>query len=220
MKPQTELDILNNDFLADCNQCDLRRTCTKILPGRGYTGIPGLKRTGPKLLFVGDAPDLDEDMEGEIFAGEYGYVLEMWISYLGLSEKDWYITNIVKCCPPDDRKAKKDEQNACATEWLYKEIKYIDPWIILPVGRLASAFFLGSDYKTGITDYCGKFYLSNKAYLDNSIDNKKRMVYPLLHPTYYINHSTQEKESVWGIQLFKLDRYLKKRFDREEIHGL
>lgn len=210
----TELDILE-EFISSCDKCELKKTCTKPLSGYGFKGYPGKKDYETKLMFVMDAPDQEEIKYNEILETSWGYVIELWINYLGLSKNDYWITNIVKCALPDDKTPKKIDLDNCANEWLYKEIKYLSPWIILPIGRIASAFFLGTAFKNNITDYCGKFYLSSSEYLTKSIDKKKRMIYPLLHPTWFIKRNIQEKESMWGVQFTKLNIYLRKRLQQE-----
>lgn len=203
---KTEVDVLY-DFMVNCEECILHETRTQVVCGRGHSRY---SKRGTKLLFIGEAPGQEEDEEGEPFVGRSGYILEMWIEWLGMDERDWFISNIVKCRPPDNRDPKADEIAACSEEWLYKEVKYINPWVIVPVGRIASAHFLGKEYKTGITDYAGDFYLTSKTWKEAAIDHKHRLVYPILHPSWFIRKGQGEKEEYWSEQLEELRRYLLK----------
>lgn len=205
---QTEMSICK-EFALKCDACPLWETRKRVVWGRGNT------RRNTKLFFVTGAPDAEEEQQGEPFIRDCAYVLEMWAAYLGLTDKDWYISNAVKCRPPDDRKPKKSEIKTCTKTWLFKEIKYVNPWVVIPVGRLATSVFLGSEYETGITDYRGQFYLTSKDYINEAWDGERRMIYPIIHPNYFTTQHQSEKTKEWAPQLYKLDRYLRKRMGVE-----
>jgi uracil-DNA glycosylase family 4 len=209
----TEIDILNA-AMRECKDCPLCENRTQVVCGRGF--VPRKHKETTKLLIIGEAPGEDEDYNGEPFIGRSGYVLEMWLSWLGLDdETDWHITNLVKCRPPKNRDPKPNEIKVCTENWLIKEIKYLKPWVIMPVGRHASSYFLGSKYKIGITNYRGQFYLTPKQWVENSLDKKRRVIYPVIHPSWYIRKGQGEKEEAWSEQLTNLQEYLIKRNNME-----
>ena len=113
--------------------CILRKTCIQIVPGAGDVSA--------KIMFIGEAPGKVEDETGKPFVGPAGKFLDELLSSIGLERKDVYITNMVKCRPPNNRDPLPKEIKCCKP-WLDKQIKLINPQVIVPLGRFAMAKFL------------------------------------------------------------------------------
>ncbi len=139
----TELDDVRNQVIS-CTKCDLCKTRTKAVPGNGNKNA--------EIIFIGEAPGRSEDLRGEPFVGAAGKKLSEMLEKAGLSRESVYITNVVKCRPPNNRVPTELERNACI-EYLNNEIKLINPKIICIMGNTASSSILG---KGEITKNRGK----------------------------------------------------------------
>lgn len=118
---------LNVRMTEEC-PCALRETATRAVPGDGSASAD--------ILFIGEAPGKNEDLQGIPFVGAAGKFLDEMLGSVGLSRKDIYITNVVKYRPPDNRDPLPGEIDACA-EWLREQILLIDPILIVTLGRHA-----------------------------------------------------------------------------------
>lgn len=87
-------------------------------------------------MFIGEAPGAEEESKGYAFVGPSGKMLDKWIAYLGLDATEVYVTNVVKCRPPNNRDPSEDEIASCRP-WLEKEIRELDPRLVVPLGRFA-----------------------------------------------------------------------------------
>jgi len=108
-----------------CRLCDTRRN-----------GVPGEGLESSKIIFVGEAPGEQEDVQGRPFVGAAGKLLTELLASVGLRREDVYITNIVKCRPPANKPPRKDEAKACRP-YLDRQISLISPRIICPMGNSA-----------------------------------------------------------------------------------
>lgn len=123
-----------------CEACELARNCTQKVPGVGNRQAD--------LLIVGEGPGHDEDIQGEPFVGRSGRLLDRMLAAIGISREQVYITNIVKCRPPNNRDPKAEEALHCRA-YLEAQIREISPRIILSVGRVSAHNLLGSDQPVG-----------------------------------------------------------------------
>lgn len=124
-----------------CRKCKLCETRTQVVVGDGNPNAD--------ILFVGEAPGKDEDLQGLPFVGRSGKLLRQKISEIGLTAKDIYITNIVKCRPPDNRDPERDEIVDCSP-YLIEQIRdYIKPKFVVGVGRISSGIIY-EGYKRGV----------------------------------------------------------------------
>lgn len=117
--------------IRECTQCPLHETRTKVVVSRGG------HRSG--VFLVGEAPGKEEDLTGMPFVGRSGKTLSTYLEkYLigTISEEDLYITNAVKCRPPENRDPTDEELSACA-HWLDKQIAKFKPWLIVALGAPA-----------------------------------------------------------------------------------
>ena len=120
--------------VTSCTKCDLCKTRTKAVPGKGNPNA--------EIVFVGEAPGRSEDLRGEPFVGAAGKKLSDMLEKAGLSRESVYITNVVKCRPPDNRVPTELERSSCI-EYLNNEISIINPKIICVMGNTASNSILG-----------------------------------------------------------------------------
>lgn len=119
-----------------CTLCSLHKTKTKTVFGVGNRHA--------KIMFIGEAPGANEDLQGEPFVGKAGMLLNEMLHAISLNRSDVYITNILKCRPPNNREPLPEEVKLC-TPCLKKEIELVNPKIIVAVGRVAAHFLLNTD---------------------------------------------------------------------------
>lgn len=130
----SEFDDLESQ-IKSCSQCRLSEGRTQAVPGAG-------SRTAD-IMFVGEGPGYYEDQQGVPFIGQAGKVLNYLLGSIGLKREDVFITNMVKCRPPDNRDPQADELSSCST-YLDKQIELISPKVIVTLGRFSfSKFFPG-----------------------------------------------------------------------------
>lgn len=114
--------------VVTCIKCRLSETRKNAVPGEGSVDA--------KVMFIGEAPGEQEDVQGRPFVGAAGKLLTELLASIGLNRTDVYITNIVKCRPPNNRPPRKDEANACRP-YLDRQILLITPRVICPMGNSA-----------------------------------------------------------------------------------
>ena len=119
---------------ADCNSCRLARTRTNVVAGKGLTSST--------VVFVGEAPGKDEDSRGEPFVGRAGNVLDDALTRLGVSRRDVFVTNLVKCRPPKNRRPRRDEITACSSHFC-AEIDVVRPKAICVLGQTVARELFG-----------------------------------------------------------------------------
>lgn len=159
------MQLLNE--MKECTRCHLRSKCNQVVPGTG-----NLKA---KLIIIGDAPGYDEDIEGEPFVGRSGQLLTKLLNDAEISREEAYITNVIKCRPPENAAPGPIEIGACKT-WLWQELKNLNPRVVMPVGKTATGLLLKK--KTfAMGSVIGKMY---KVPYINAI------VMPWYHPGYLV----------------------------------
>ncbi len=160
--------------LGKCSRCKLHRTRRTLVFGEGNEKA--------KLMFVGEGPGYDEDVQGRPFVGKAGQLLSKIIQSIHLPREEVYITNIIKCRPPQNRNPEPDEIECC-NPFLLKQINAIQPQIICALGTFAAQTLLKTDTK--ITALRGKFF-----------DFAGIKVIPTYHPAYLLRNPDRKKE-VW-----------------------
>lgn len=131
-----------------CTKCNLCKTRTNVVFGVG--------NKNSKILFIGEGPGENEDLQGEPFVGRGGQLLDKMLTAVELDRhKNIYIANIVKCRPPKNRDPLQEEQDACI-DWLRTQVKLINPKIIVCLGRIAAMKIIKPDIK--ITKEHGIFF--------------------------------------------------------------
>lgn len=155
-------------LVSNCKKCKLYKTRTKPVFGDGSKNSD--------LLFIGEAPGRNEDIDGTPFVGRAGKILNDLLESIGLQRNEVYIANILKCRPPKNKNPMKNEIKIC-TKYLDKQIDIIKPKIIVPLGNFASKYIFDKfDLEHDkIRSIRGKTYKTN-----NSIGNI--IIIPIYHP--------------------------------------
>ncbi len=163
--------------ILNCQKCPLSQGRKNAVPGEGNLGT--------ELMFVGEAPGRDEDIQGRPFVGRAGQLLTKIIHAMKFKREEVYITNIVKCRPPENRNPHKEEIEMCQ-DYLREQLEMIKPEVIVTLGKVAADHFIQS--KLGMTALRGSFYEFNNI-----------KVMPTFHPSYLIrNEGNKEiKKMVW-----------------------
>lgn len=115
-----------------CLRCPLARTRTRAVPGEGPADA--------RILFVGEAPGYNEDQQGRPFVGVAGALLQEMLQAIGMRREDVYITNILKCRPPNNRDPEREEMAACG-DYLDRQLAIIQPRLVVTLGRFSMARF-------------------------------------------------------------------------------
>ena len=161
--------------IGDCQRC-------KLCSGRTHL-VFGIGNPHAKLMFVGEGPGRDEDLQGEPFVGRAGQLLTDIITKgIGIKREDVYICNVVKCRPPENRNPEPDEVAACEP-FLKKQIDLVRPQIIVGLGKFAVQTLLQS--KAPISQLRGNWH---------SYHGIKLM--PTFHPAYLLRNPA-DKKLVW-----------------------
>ncbi len=153
-----------------CTACRLAEGRTQVVFGEGDPDA--------RLMFVGEAPGADEDRLGRPFVGKAGQLLDRILEAAGIPRESVYITNVVKCRPPENRTPLPDEAKTCSNLWLLPEIELVKPQIIVPLGSVAAQFFLGK--KVPITRARGQWFEWNGI-----------LVFPMFHPAYLLRNPSR-----------------------------
>ena len=133
----TEWEALKEECLR-CQACTLAATRTNVVFGVGSEDA--------EVLFIGEAPGANEDAQGEPFVGRAGKLLDDMLAMIGLHRQNIYITNSVKCRPPENRDPLNTEQDACIG-YLRKQTKLLNPKIIVCLGRIAAMKLIREDFR-------------------------------------------------------------------------
>lgn len=142
------------EFCAVEQSCKACRACG-LCETRHHV-VFGVGNPHAEVLFIGEGPGENEDLQGEPFVGRGGKLLDTMLEAVGLSRKhNIYIANMVKCRPPQNRDPLPEEQDACA-HWLAEQVAYIRPKIIVCLGRVAAFRMISPDFK--VTRQHGQFF--------------------------------------------------------------
>ena len=168
------LERISSD-LGDCTRCKLSRTRNKIVFGVG----------NPKaeLVFVGEGPGHDEDVQGIPFVGRAGQLLTQMIVAMGLQREDVYIANVVKCRPPENRLPEKDEVSTCMP-FLLRQLAAINPKVIVTLGSTATQALLNTN--KSISSFRGQW-----------LEFRGAKLMATYHPAYLLRNPNAKPE-VWG----------------------
>jgi len=175
--------------IGDCKRCKLSHKRTHIVFGEGNADA--------RLLFIGEAPGREEDLQARPFVGDAGKLLTRLIERMGFERKDVYIANIVKCRPPMNRDPEGDEIDACRG-FLEEQIKIINPDVIMSLGRISALTLIG-DARLKITAIRGKFF-----------DYGGIPLMPTFHPAYLMRNP-KDKWLTWSDAQKVLERLGKNR---------
>lgn len=172
-KQEMPIDICRHIIVENCKACLLYKKRKNIVNGFG--------NRNSSLMLVGEAPGKEEDLIGKPFVGASGKLIDKSLNLINITREDIYISNVVKCRPPNNRDPNELEIKTCLPYLIY-EIIAIKPKVICLLGRVASKVFI-SDFKS-ITKQEGKIYT-----ILNSIK-----IIPVCHPSYYLrNYAPKER---------------------------
>jgi len=160
--------------LGDCKRCKLHRTRRTIVFGEGNEKA--------SLMLIGEAPGYEEDVQGSPFVGKAGQLLTKILQSINLPREEVYITNIIKCRPPQNRNPEPDEIRSC-NPFLVKQIAVVQPQIICALGSFSAQTLLQTDIK--ITALRGKLH-----------DLEGIQVIPTYHPAFLLRNPERKRE-VW-----------------------
>jgi uracil-DNA glycosylase family 4 len=119
--------------VRSCTNCRLHETRTKAVPGEGDPET--------EVVFVGEGPGFNEDRQGRPFVGRAGDLLVKLLASIGWRREDVFITNVVKCRPPENRDPQPDEIAACAP-FLRRQLEVLDPAVVVTLGRYSMGTFM------------------------------------------------------------------------------
>lgn len=162
------------DDVCKCTLCDLCHSRTNAVFGEGNTNA--------NVMFIGEAPGQVEDEQARPFVGKSGRLLSDWLQKSNLDRNTVYITNIVKCHPPNNRDPEDQEVEACRS-YLEYQINCIDPVVIITLGRVAITSLMG-DKNMKITKIRGNQYRYNGV-----------TVIPTYHPSFVLRQRSEENEN-------------------------
>jgi len=161
--------------IGDCHRC-------KLAPHRTHV-VFGVGNPRARLVFVGEAPGRDEDVQGEPFVGRAGQLLtEIITKGMRLRREDVYIANVIKCRPPENRNPEPDEVATCEP-FLVRQLELIAPEVIVALGKFAAQTLLRT--KTPITQLRGRWF-----------DYHGIRLMPTFHPAYLLRNPG-DKRLVW-----------------------
>ena len=171
------LRVLDETQVKGCTKCDLHKTRTQTVFGEGDPEA--------RLMFVGEGPGQNEDETGRPFVGKAGSLLDKMIAGMGLSREQVYIANVVKCRPPNNRTPLAGEVATC-TPYLYQQLDWIRPAVIVPLGLPATRYLL--DSKLAMGKLRGRWH-----------EWRGIKVMPTYHPAYLLRSYTEDnRKLVWG----------------------
>lgn len=145
----SDMETLKQQCLQ-CENCGLAETRTNVVFGVGNPESP--------LVFVGEGPGEQEDLQGEPFVGPAGQILDIMLEIIGLDRSKAYICNIVKCRPPKNRDPYPEEREACKL-WLDRQLEILSPRIIVCLGRIAAISLIDPEFR--ITRQHGQWFSRN-----------------------------------------------------------
>ena len=171
-----------NDLLGDlkkivtvCEKCRLSKSRTQVVYGVGNPNAD--------LMFIGEAPGRDEDIQGEPFVGRAGQLLTDIIKAMKLTRNDVYIANVIKCRPPENRNPEPDELDECRP-YIRRQVEIIQPRVIVTLGRFALQSLTEKAF--AISSVRGQWLEYNGV-----------RVMPTYHPAYLLRNPAAKKE-VWA----------------------
>lgn len=156
-----------------CQKCGLCKTAKNAVPGEGDPNA--------KIIFIGEAPGANEDIQGCPFVGRAGMLLEFLLHQIGYKRNQVWIGNIIKHRPPDNRDPLPEEITACQP-FLMRQLEVLDPKIIVTLGRFSMAYFLPSEK---ISTARGKLF---------SVARKN--IYPVYHPAAALRNSKMKNDLI------------------------
>jgi uracil-DNA glycosylase family 4 len=177
--PVKALKIIRED-IGDCTRCVLHKQGRKQI-------VFGVGNPNAELMFIGEAPGADEDIQGEPFVGRAGQLLNNMIKAMGIQREDIYIANIIKCRPPGNRTPERDECETCSP-FLMRQIAAIKPRVIVALGAVAAKTLLAIN--APMSEFRGRWY-----------DFRGTKLAVTYHPAFLLRDPRQKKEAWKDLQM-------------------
>jgi DNA polymerase len=197
--PVKALKLIRED-LGDCTRCRLHKQGRKQI-------VWGVGDPNADLMFIGEAPGADEDIQGEPFVGRAGQLLTNMIKAMGLTREQVYIANIIKCRPPNNRTPERDECETCSP-FLMRQIATIKPQVIVALGAVAARTLLAIN--DSMSNLRGRWYEFHPAGVRSTDPNwtsaKLAVTY---HPAFLLRDPRQKKEAWKDLQMVMKELGLK-----------
>ena len=197
--PVKALRLIRED-LGDCTRCRLHKQGRKQI-------VWGVGDPNADLMFIGEAPGADEDIQGEPFVGRAGQLLTNMIKAMGLAREQVYIANIIKCRPPNNRTPERDECETCSP-FLMRQIATIKPKVIVALGAVAARTLLAIN--DSMSNLRGRWYEFRPAGARSNDPNwtsaKLAVTY---HPAFLLRDPRQKKEAWKDLQMVMKELGLK-----------
>ncbi len=171
------------EHIGDCTRCKLHKGRTHIVFGEG--------NVDSRIMFVGEGPGREEDLQARPFVGDAGQLLTKLIERMGLKRSDVYIANVVKCRPPMNRDPQEDEIASCMP-FLRRQIEIISPDVLVSLGRVSAHTLLGKTLpvnKFSITKERGTF-------AEYGVGECSIPLMPTFHPAYLLRNP-KDKWKTW-----------------------
>jgi uracil-DNA glycosylase family 4 len=189
--PTAALKLIRED-LGDCTRCKLHQQGRKQI-------VFGVGNPRADLMFVGEGPGADEDIQGEPFVGRAGQLLNNMIKAMGIRREDVYIANVVKCRPPGNRTPERDECETCSP-FLMRQIAVVKPKVVVALGAVASKSLLAMN--ASMSELRGRFYdvmPAGARSIDPNWQGTKLAV--TYHPAYLLRDPRQKGEAWKDLQM-------------------
>jgi uracil-DNA glycosylase family 4 len=181
--PVAALRLIRED-IGDCTRCKLHKQGRKQI-------VFGVGNPNADLMFIGEAPGADEDLQGEPFVGRSGQLLTNMIKAMGLSREEVYIANIIKCRPPGNRQPETDECETCSP-FLLRQIEAIKPKVLVALGAVAAKTLLAVNEP--MSQLRGRWF--------DFHGHKLAVTY---HPAFLLRDPRQKKETWKDLQMVMKD---------------
>jgi DNA polymerase len=177
--PASALRLIRDD-IGECTRCPLHKQGRKQI-------VFGVGNPEADLMFIGEAPGADEDVQGEPFVGRAGQLLNNMIKAMGIRREDVYIANIIKCRPPGNRTPEREECDTCSP-FLFRQIEVVKPKAIVALGAVAAKTLLAIN--APMAELRGRWY-----------DFRGTKLAVTYHPAFLLRDPRQKKEAWKDLQM-------------------
>lgn len=170
----TDMEQLK-EKVGSCTACDLSKTRKNLVFGEGNPNTD--------LMFIGEAPGAEEDLQGRPFVGASGQLLTKMIQAMGFKREEVYIANILKCRPPSNRDPSRWEVGSCIG-YLKLQIRFISPKVIVTLGRIAARALLGLSERVAFSEIRGRWQ-----------EYEGIPLMPTYHPSFLLRNPERKREA-------------------------
>lgn len=191
-------EIYSKEELQNCKLCELYKTRSNALAGEGDINA--------EIMLIAQAPGELEDKENKMFIGPSGKMLDMLLQNAKNSRDEIYMTNLIKCNLPQNRRPKQKEIKVCS-KYLDEEINEIDPKILVPLGYYATKYLFE---KYSLSEFTKKEF---PKLIGNIFPVGNRKIYPLSHPASLLYHNEFIDKSIENLKI--LESLLEKKLRRK-----